>query len=90
MTEISALLQGFAVVVTPFNLLLMMVGLDQVSAWSAIATSINNTGPALGEVAMTFREIPDSGKWICTIAMLVGRLEIFTLVLLLTPAFWRK
>jgi trk system potassium uptake protein TrkH len=72
------------------TLLLMMVGLDQVSAWSAIATSINNTGPALGEVAMTFREIPDSGKWICTVAMLVGRLEIFTLVLLLTPAFWKK
>ena len=72
------------------TLLLMMFGLDQVSAWSAIATSINNTGPALGEVAMTFREIPDAGKWVCTIAMLVGRLEIFTLVLLLTPAFWRK
>lgn len=70
--------------------LLMMVGLDQVSAWSAIATSINNTGPGLGEVAWNFRGVPDAAKWICTIAMLVGRLEIFTFVLLLTPAFWQR
>jgi trk system potassium uptake protein TrkH len=72
------------------TLLLMMFGLDQVTAWSAIATSINNTGPGLGDVAMTFRDIPDSAKWVCAIAMLVGRLEIFTLVLLLTPTFWRR
>ncbi len=72
------------------TLLLMMFGLDQVTAWSAIATSINNTGPGLGDVTMSFRDIPDSAKWVCTIAMLVGRLEIFTLVLLLTPSFWRR
>jgi len=41
-------------------------------------------------VALTFRDVPDSAKWVCTVAMLVGRLEIFTLVLLLTPAFWRR
>jgi len=70
--------------------LLMMVGLDQVTAWSAIATSINNTGPGLGDVATHFRDVPDAAKWICTIAMLVGRLEIFTFVLLLTPAFWQR
>jgi len=72
------------------TLLLMMFGLDQVTAWSAIASSINNTRPGLGAVTMTFRDIPDAAKWVCTIAMLVGRLEVFTLVLLLTPSFWRR
>ncbi len=80
----------YFIIFATLTLLLMMVGLDQVTAWSAIATSINNTGPGLGDVTMTFRDIPDSAKWICAIAMLVGRLEIFTLVLLLTPAFWRR
>lgn len=80
----------YFIIFATLTLLLMMLGLDQVTAWSAIATSINNTGPALGEVTMTFRDIPDSAKWICAIAMLIGRLEIFTLVLLLTPAFWRR
>lgn len=71
-------------------LLLMMTGLDQVTAWSAIATSINNTGPALGQVAANFRDAPDAAKWICALAMLIGRLELFTLIILFTPDFWRK
>jgi trk system potassium uptake protein TrkH len=70
--------------------MLMIFGLDQVSAWSAIATSINNTGPGLGDVAWHFRDVSDSAKWVCLIAMLVGRLEIFTFVLFLTPAFWER
>ncbi len=70
--------------------LLMIFGLDQITAWSAIATSINNTGPGLGDVAWHFRDVSDSAKWVCLIAMLVGRLEIFTFVLLLTPAFWER
>jgi len=80
----------YFIIFATLTLLLMMIGLDQVTAWSAIAASINNTGPGLGEVAGTFRDIPDAAKWVCTIAMLIGRLEIFTLVLLLTPAFWRR
>jgi trk system potassium uptake protein TrkH len=80
----------YFIVFAALMFLLMMFGMDQVSAWSAIATSINNTGPGLGEVAWHFRDVPDSAKWVCTIAMLVGRLEIFTFVLLLTPAFWER
>jgi trk system potassium uptake protein TrkH len=71
-------------------LLLMVAGLDQVTAWSAIATSLNNVGPALGAVGAHFRDIPDLAKWVCIVAMIAGRLEIFTLVLLLTPDFWRR
>lgn len=69
---------------------LMMVGLDQVTAWSALASSINNVGPGLGEVAMTFKTVPDAAKWICSVAMVAGRVEIFTMLLLLTPAFWQR
>ena len=71
-------------------LLLMVVGLDQVTAWSAIATTINNTGPGLGAVAVHFHDIPDAAKWVCALAMLIGRLELFTLIILFTPDFWRK
>jgi trk system potassium uptake protein TrkH len=70
--------------------LMMLSGLDQVTAWSAVATTINNVGPGLGEVAWTFKDIPDSAKWVGTIAMLIGRVEIFAIVLLLTPAFWQR
>jgi trk system potassium uptake protein TrkH len=71
-------------------LLLMLTGVDQVTAWSAIATCINNAGPGLGAVTYNFTTLNDAGIWICTLAMLLGRLEIFTLVILFTPAFWRK
>jgi trk system potassium uptake protein TrkH len=71
-------------------LLLMTTGVDQVSAWSAIATCMNNAGPALNEVASNFRSVPPAGLWVCTVAMLFGRLEIFTLLVLFTPTFWQK
>ena len=71
-------------------LLMMHAGLDQVSAFSAIATSMNNLGPGLGEVATTFSGVSDAGKLIAAFAMLLGRLEIFTILVLLTPAFWRR
>jgi trk system potassium uptake protein TrkH len=79
----------YFIVFAALMFLLMTFGLDQVTAWSAIATCINNVGPGLGDVTATFRGVPDAAKWVCAIAMLVGRVEIFTFVLLLTPAFWR-
>jgi trk system potassium uptake protein len=80
----------YLIVFAVFMLLLMMFGLDQITAWSAVASSLNNVGPGLAEVTMTFRDVGDSAKWVCAIAMLVGRLEIFALILLLTPAFWER
>ncbi|MGQ0384247.1 MAG: TrkH family potassium uptake protein [Gammaproteobacteria bacterium] len=80
----------YLIVFATLMLLLMMFGVDQVTAWSAIATCINNTGPGLGEVAWTFADQSASAKWICTIAMLIGRVEIFTFIVLLTPAFWQR
>ena len=75
---------------TGLTLLLVATGLDMLSAFSAIATCINVTGPGLGEVGSNFTGVSTAGLWVSIFAMLLGRLEIFTLVVLLTPAFWRK
>ncbi|MDD3449465.1 MAG: TrkH family potassium uptake protein [Gammaproteobacteria bacterium] len=83
----------FAVYVSLFVLLmlgLMATGLDQVTAFGAIATCMNNLGPGLGEVAGNFTTVNPVAKWLCTLAMLLGRLEIFTLLVLLSPAYWRR
>ena len=78
------------VVVYGFMLLAMMAtGLDQVTAFSAVAATLNNLGPGLGEVAAGFMTLSDTAKWIAIVGMLLGRLEIFTLLVLVTPTFWR-
>jgi trk system potassium uptake protein TrkH len=72
-----------------FMLLMMGEGLDQVSAFGAVATCMNNLGPGLGEVSANFTSVSDPVKWLAAAAMLLGRLEIFTLLVLFTPGFWR-
>lgn len=71
-------------------LALMATGLDQITAFSALAASINNLGPGLGKVSHHYSNINDVSKWILCFAMLLGRLEIFTLLVLFTPTFWRR
>ncbi len=83
----------FAVYVVVFATLMLILlgnGLDQVTAFSAIAACLNNLGPGLGDVATTFANADDLTKWVCIVAMVFGRLEIFTLLVLLSPAFWRR
>lgn len=70
-------------------LILMMTGLDQVTAFTAVAASITNLGPGQGAVAENYAAISDLAKWVLMFAMLLGRLEVFTLLVLFTPAFWR-
>ncbi len=70
-------------------LLMMATGLDQVTAFSAVAATLNNLGPGLGDVSAGFMTVSDTGKWISIAGMLLGRLEIFTLLVLITPTFWR-
>lgn len=85
---------GFCVTyIILFGLMLLLLvgsGLDQVTAFSALATSINNMGPGLGLVVTDFTQVNDFAKWVCTVAMLVGRLEVFTLLVLVSPVFWRS
>ena len=65
-------------------------GTDLVTAFSAVTACLNNLGPGLGAVSQNYAGLESQAKWILTITMLLGRLEIFTLLVLLTPAFWRS
>lgn len=84
------LIWGGSVIV--MTMLLTASGLDVVSAFSAVIVCLCNTGPGLNQVGpmMTYASLSDFQTWICTAAMLVGRLELFTMFIVLTPAFWRK
>jgi trk system potassium uptake protein TrkH len=72
------------------TLALAATGLDFLSAWSAIGATISNTGPGLGAFGPHFRALSDAGTWICSFAMILGRLEVFTLLVLFTPTFWKE
>ncbi len=71
-------------------LLLLASGLDYVTAWSATAASLNNLGPGLGAVATNYADLGNFAKWVLCWGMLLGRLEIFTLLVLFTPTFWKN
>ncbi|HHQ4684598.1 TPA: TrkH family potassium uptake protein [Aeromonas veronii] len=73
-----------------FMLLLLMTGLNEVTAFTAVAAAFTNVGPGLGEVSANFGNISPAAQWVLVLAMLFGRLEIFTLLVLFTPAFWRS
>ena len=79
----------YVVVFVAMLLLMMSTGIDQVTAFSAVAATLNNLGPGLGDVAAGFMTLNDTAKWIAIFGMLLGRLEIFTLLVLVTPTFWR-
>jgi trk system potassium uptake protein TrkH len=78
------------VVVLTFAMLLS--GLDFVTSLSAVVASVNNLGPGFNLVgpASNYQPLTDFQTWVCSIAMLLGRLEIFSVLVLFTPAFWRK
>jgi len=72
------------------GLVLTATGLDLVTAFSAVAACMNNLGPGLGEVGANYVGVNATAKWVLCFAMLLGRLEIFTLLVLLTPEYWRR
>jgi len=79
-----------SVVVLTFALVIS--GLDFVSAFSGIIACINNAGPGLGILgpASNYGVLSDFQTWVCTVAMLIGRLEIVTVLIIFTPYFWRR
>lgn len=90
---ISAVWGFFSVYVIFFMLLitiLLATGMDHVTAWSAVSACMNNLGPGLDGVSLHYADINDVAKVVLCFAMLLGRLEIFTILVLLTPAFWRE
>ena len=89
---VLAFMSIYGACVTAMTFLLLATGLDFVTAFSAVIASINNTGPGLNQVgpATTYAVLTDFQTWVCTIAMLLGRLELFALLIIFTPAFWRR
>jgi trk system potassium uptake protein TrkH len=92
LTAVLAFGFAYMCIIVALTLVMAFSGLDIVTAFSAVVASINNTGPGLNQVgpATTFEVLNDFQTWVCTFAMLLGRLEIFTLLVVLTPAFWKK
>jgi len=90
---INAVWGFFSLYVASFAILMLMVmatGMDQITSFSAVAACMNNLGPGLGDVGAHYGDINELSKWILCFAMLLGRLEIFTLLVFFSSEFWRK
>ncbi|GLR71246.1 Trk system potassium uptake protein [Agaribacter marinus] len=81
---------AYAIVFVFIMIGLIGTGLDNITAFSATAATLNNLGPGLGSVAGTYAEVSDSAKWLLVMAMVFGRLEVFSLLVLFSPTFWRS
>ncbi|WP_366554368.1 TrkH family potassium uptake protein [Aquibaculum sediminis] len=91
-SSVAAFVLLFFVTVAALALALAALGLDFVTAISASASAVTNVGPGLGDVVGptgTYRALPDTAKWLLCLGMLLGRLELFTLLVLVMPRFWR-
>ncbi|HET8701471.1 MAG TPA: TrkH family potassium uptake protein [Nitrococcus sp.] len=89
-TAVWGFFATYTAVFTVILLGLLATGLDQVTAFSAVVCCINNLGLGFGTTSNGFATVSDAGKWMLSLAMLMGRLEIFTVLVLFLPAFWRR
>lgn len=92
MSNVAGYFVTFSMIAAFSTLLLTFMGIDLVSSLGAVAANINNIGPGLGSVGPTdnYAHFPAVAKWLLSFLMLIGRLELFTVLVLLTPIFWRK
>ena len=92
MQSVLAFMLIYGAVLTFATLALLFSGLEVITAFTAVVACINNTGPGLGQVgpATTYQGLSDFQTWVCSITMLLGRLELFAVLVLFTPQFWRK
>ena len=93
LSSVMSFFYFFALTLGLFTVALAMIGLDPLTALSGAATALANVGPGLGPrigPSGNFADLPDSAKWLLTAAMLMGRLELLSVFVLLTPAFWRR
>ena len=90
--NVIAYMMVYGASLVALTMLLLFSGLDVVTAFTAVIACVNNIGPGLGDVgpSVNYGGLSDFQIWVCTFAMLLGRLEIFTLLVVMTPAFWRK
>jgi len=89
---VLAFMSLYGASITIMTMLLLATGADFVTAFTAVIACITNTGPGLNQVgpATTYAVFTDFQIWVCSAAMLLGRLELFTVLVLFTPAFWRR
>lgn len=92
LASVQAFMLVYGAVMTLATLLLLISGLDVITAFTAVVACLNNTGPGLGQVGPSgnYQGLTDVQTWICTLTMLLGRLELFSVLVLFTPGFWRK
>ena len=92
LASVQAFMLIYGAVLTVATMLLLLTGLDVVTAFTAVVACLNNTGPGLGQVgpAGNYQGLSDVQTWICTVSMLLGRLELLSVLVLFTPGFWRK
>jgi len=79
----------YIIVLVCFTLAMLATGMDVVTSFSSVAASLNNLGPGLGDVMVNYQDLLTLPKWICIAAMVLGRLEIFALLILFHPSFWQ-
>jgi trk system potassium uptake protein len=82
----------YGMTLASLTLAMLFTGLEPITAATAVIASVNNIGPGLGDVgpSVNFKGLTDLQTWICTLGMLLGRLELLSVLVLLTPQFWRK
>ena len=92
MQSVIAYMMMYGATLVGFTMALLFTGLDVVTAFTAVIACVNNIGPGLGQVgpAANYGVLTDLQTWICTFAMLLGRLELLSVLVLFTPAFWRR
>lgn len=92
MNSVIAYMMIYGGTLVTLTMLLLFSGLDVVTAFTAVVACVNNIGPGLGEVgpAVNYGSLSDFQTWVCTFAMLLGRLELLSLLVLFTPQFWRS
>jgi len=92
LTAVLAYMMIYGGAISGLTLVMLFTGLDVLTAFTAVVASVNNIGPGLGEVgpSVNFKGLSDFQTWVCTFAMLIGRLELLAVMVLFTPQFWRK
>ncbi len=90
--NVIAYMMMYGATLVGLTMLLLFSGLEPVTAFTAVIACVNNIGPGLGEVgpAVNFARLTDFQTWVCTVGMLLGRLELLAVLVLLTPQFWRR
>jgi trk system potassium uptake protein len=92
MQSVIAFMMLYGMTLVTLTMALLFTGLDPITAFTAVLACVNNIGPGLGDVgpALNYGSLSDAQTWICTFAMLLGRLELLSVLVLLTPQFWRR